>query len=90
MAPQRSTIAIAEYVITRTSEWLVVIRGGLINVALELTAYDRELAFDRVRDIQGVLARILAHSEQASVTPLAASLALASEWLATAADHDHQ
>jgi leucine dehydrogenase len=68
----------------------IVNSGGLINVALELTAYDRELAFDRVRDIQGVLARILAHSEQASVTPLAAALTLASEWLATAADHDHQ
>ena len=62
----------------------IVNSGGLINVALELTGYDRELALDRADDIQSVLAGILARAEQAAVTPLAAALALASERLMAA------
>jgi leucine dehydrogenase len=57
----------------------IVNAGGLINVALELTGYDRELAVARIAGIEAVLARILTHAEQAAVTPLAAAIELANE-----------
>jgi leucine dehydrogenase len=62
----------------------IVNAGGLINVALELTGYDRELAVARIAGIEAVLARILTHAEQAAVTPLAAAIELANERIAGA------
>ncbi len=50
--------------------------GGLINVALELTGYDRELALGRIAGIENVLANVLDHAEHSGATPLAAALAL--------------
>jgi leucine dehydrogenase len=58
--------------------------GGLINVALELDGYDRELALSRVAEIETVLGQILAHSEQAEITPVAAAVELAREWIEAA------
>jgi len=63
----------------------IVNSGGLINVSLELTGYDRTLAQRRVAEIEGVLGRILAHAEEAHLTPLAAALELAERALADSA-----
>jgi leucine dehydrogenase len=60
----------------------IVNAGGLINVSLELTGYDAEIALSRVANIEGVLARILEHAEHASIAPLAAAEELAHAWLA--------
>jgi leucine dehydrogenase len=60
----------------------IVNSGGLINVSLELSGYDRDLAMRRVADIEQVLAGILRHSARASITPLAAAHELAHERLA--------
>jgi len=62
----------------------IVNSGGLINVSLELSGYDRELALRRVAEIDDVLAGILAHAEEAQLTPLAAALELAGRALADA------
>jgi leucine dehydrogenase len=90
---QLSSDRVAEHLAARGILYapdFIVNSGGLINVALELTGYDRELAMHRVRDIQGVLARVLARAEQASVTPLDAAMAAARERLVGAADHDRR
>ena len=63
----------------------IVNSGGLINVSLELSGYDRELALRRVAEIDDVLAGILAHAEEAQLTPLAAALELAGRALADSA-----
>ena len=63
----------------------IVNSGGLINVSLELSGYDRELALRRVAEIEDVLAGILAHAEEAQLTPLAAALELAGRALADSA-----
>jgi leucine dehydrogenase len=60
----------------------IVNSGGLINVSLELSGYDRDLALRRIADIEHVLAGILSHAERASITPLAAAHELARERLA--------
>ena len=60
----------------------IVNSGGLINVSLELTGYDRGVALARVEGIEGELGRILEHAERVSITPLAAAEELAHEWLA--------
>jgi leucine dehydrogenase len=60
----------------------IVNSGGLINVSLELSGYDRATALARVARIEGDLARILDHAESASITPLAAAEELAHAWLA--------
>jgi len=60
----------------------IVNSGGLINVSLELTGYDRDVALARVARIEDDLARILEHAEQASITPLVAAEELAHAWLA--------
>jgi leucine dehydrogenase len=64
----------------------IVNSGGLINVSLELTGYDRDVALARVERIEGDLARILEHAEAASITPLAAAEELAHAWIA---EHAH-
>jgi len=62
----------------------IVNSGGLINVSLELTGYDRALAQRRADEIEGVLEQVLLHAEQTSVTPLAAAVELANGRLAAA------
>jgi leucine dehydrogenase len=59
--------------------------GGLINVGMELTGYDRDLALERIRRIEDVLGAILDHADAAGVTPLAAAEALANERIAAKA-----
>jgi leucine dehydrogenase len=59
----------------------IVNAGGLINVSLELTGYDRDLALRHIAGIEDVLARVLRLARDAGVTPLAAAQALASERL---------
>jgi leucine dehydrogenase len=63
----------------------IVNSGGLINVAMELTGYDRELALERIRGIEDVLGAILDHAAAAGVTPLAAAAALATDRIAAKA-----
>lgn len=60
----------------------IVNAGGLINVSLELTRYDPQVAHARVAKIEDLLARILEHAEHAAITPLAAAEDLAHAWLA--------
>ena len=60
----------------------IVNSGGLINVSLELTGYDRDVALARVERIEQDLTRILEHAEHTSITPLAAAEELAHAWLA--------
>jgi leucine dehydrogenase len=60
----------------------IVNAGGLINVSLELTGYDRDVALARVERIEDVLTRILEHAALAHVAPLAAAEELAHAWLA--------
>jgi leucine dehydrogenase len=62
----------------------IVNSGGLINVSLELTGYDRDVASRRVAEIEQVLDGILAHASAASITPLAAALELAESRIALA------
>ncbi len=59
--------------------------GGLINVGMELTGYDRDLALERIRGIEDVLGAILDHATADGVTPLAAAQALAMERIAAKA-----
>jgi leucine dehydrogenase len=66
----------------------IVNSGGLINVALELTGYDRELAAGRAAAIETVLDGILDRAERASITPLAAALEVANERIAAAERHE--
>ena len=63
----------------------IVNSGGLINVSLELTGYDREVALSRAREIEDVLGSIFDRASAACVTPLAAAVELANERLALAA-----
>ena len=63
----------------------IVNAGGLINVSMELSGYDRGVAIRRAADIQAVLARVLAHAEADGKTPLAAATDLAHRWLDAAA-----
>ena len=63
----------------------IVNSGGLINVSLELTGYDPDLALSRAREIEDVLGSILEHAFEAGVTPLAAAVELANERIALAA-----
>jgi leucine dehydrogenase len=63
----------------------VVNSGGLINVALELTGYDRDAALERARRIEDVLGAILDHAAAAEVTPLAAAVRLATDRIAARA-----
>ena len=63
----------------------IVNSGGLINVALELTGYDRDLALDRALRIENVLGSILDHAAAAAITPLAAAVELASDRIAAKA-----
>ncbi|HXB16691.1 MAG TPA: Glu/Leu/Phe/Val dehydrogenase dimerization domain-containing protein [Solirubrobacteraceae bacterium] len=58
--------------------------GGLINVAMELTGYDRDLALERIRRIEDVLGAILDHAAVAGVTPYAAAVELATARIAAA------
>jgi leucine dehydrogenase len=51
--------------------------GGLINVSMELTGYDRTLAERRIADIELALDRVLDHAAEQSVTPLAAAVEVA-------------
>jgi leucine dehydrogenase len=60
----------------------IVNSGGLINVSLELTGYDRDRALERIVRIEEVLARILAHAQDAAITPLVAAEELAHAWIA--------
>ena len=60
----------------------IVNSGGLINVSLELTGYDRSVALSRAEQIEEVLGSVLAHAEVAGVTPQAAAVALATESIA--------
>jgi len=63
----------------------IVNSGGLINVALELTGYDRERALTRIRQIEDVLGAILDHASCSGATPLAAAVQLANERIAAKA-----
>jgi leucine dehydrogenase len=63
----------------------IVNAGGLINVSLELTGYDRDLAIRRSAEIEAVLTRVLDHAHDAGVTPLRAAAELAQRWLSAAA-----
>jgi leucine dehydrogenase len=63
----------------------IVNAGGLINVGMELNGYDRVAALEGATGIQAVLARVLAHAEDAGLTPLAAGIELAQLSLASAA-----
>ncbi len=65
----------------------IVNSGGLINVSLELTAYDRDLALTRADGIETVLGSILARAESAEITPLDAAVELATERIAAAASN---
>ncbi len=58
--------------------------GGLINVALELTGYDPEVAARRVAAIESVMDGVIAHADAAGLTPLAAAEELARLRLDTA------
>jgi leucine dehydrogenase len=60
----------------------IVNSGGLINVAMELTGYDRDRALGRIRQIEDVLGAILDRAGAAGVTPLAAAERLATERIA--------
>lgn len=62
----------------------IVNSGGLINVSLELTGYDRERATARVEAIEGVLSQILEHAQAEGITPLAAAMELAERRIAAA------
>ncbi len=62
----------------------IVNAGGLINVSLELTGYDRERALERAAGLEQVMGGILAHAAQASITPLSAAVELAHARLASA------
>ncbi len=66
----------------------IVNSGGLINVSLELTGYDRELALGRAERIEDVLGSILGHADEAGITPLAAAVALATDRIAAKAAED--
>jgi glutamate dehydrogenase/leucine dehydrogenase len=59
----------------------IVNSGGLINVSLELSGYDRDLALRRIADIEHVLGSIFSHAAKVAVTPLAAAEELARERL---------
>jgi leucine dehydrogenase len=56
--------------------------GGLINVALELTGYDRVLANRRVAQIESTMSAVLDHAQSAGITPLSAARGLALQRLA--------
>jgi leucine dehydrogenase len=56
--------------------------GGLINVALELTGYDRVLANRRVAQIESTMSAVLDHAQSAGITPLSAARELALQRLA--------
>jgi leucine dehydrogenase len=58
--------------------------GGLINVALELTGYDPEVAARRVAAIESVMSGIIEQADAAGLTPLGAAEELARLRLATA------
>ena len=58
--------------------------GGLINVSMELTGYDRELALERIGRIEHVLGAILDRAAAAGVTPYSAAAELATERIAGA------
>ncbi len=62
----------------------IVNSGGLINVAMELTGYDRDRALERIRRIEDVLGAILDRAQATRVTPLAAAERLATERIAAA------
>jgi leucine dehydrogenase len=63
----------------------IVNSGGLINVAMELTGYDRDRALERIGQIEVVLGSILDHAAAAGVTPLAAAVELATARIAAKA-----
>ncbi len=63
----------------------IVNSGGLINVGMELTGYDRDRALERIRRIEDVLGAILDRAQVAGVTPLAAAERLAAERIAAGA-----
>ncbi len=58
--------------------------GGLVNVALELTGYDPDVAAQRVAAIESVMDDILDRSAASGTTPLAAAAELARRRLASA------
>ena len=62
--------------------------GGLINVGMELTGYDRGLALERIRRIEELLGVILDHAAARGVTPHAAAVALATDNIAAKAAQD--
>jgi len=62
----------------------IVNSGGLINVSLELTGYDHDVAVARVEGIEGVLGAILERAQDVEVTPLVAAVELARERIAAA------
>jgi leucine dehydrogenase len=57
----------------------IVNAGGLISVAGEVEHRDRDRVRAAIAEIEDVLARIIARSEQAGITPLAAAEAIAHE-----------
>jgi leucine dehydrogenase len=63
----------------------IVNAGGVINVSLELTGYDRATAQRRAAELEQVLARVFDRAEREGTTPLHAAYALAGEWLAAGA-----
>jgi leucine dehydrogenase len=63
----------------------IVNSGGLINVSLELTGYDPELALSRAEHIETVLGSIIEHAGTAGISPLAAAVELATQRIAAKA-----
>ncbi len=55
----------------------IVNAGGLINVSLELTGYDRSVAERRAAELELVVGRVLGHAREEGCTPLAAAGELA-------------
>jgi len=82
-APQLADVLAARGVLYAPD--FIVNSGGLINVAMELTGYDRDLALERIRRIEDVLGEILDHAAARGVTPHAAAVELATGRIAAAA-----
>jgi leucine dehydrogenase len=82
-APQLADVLAARGVLYAPD--FIVNSGGLINVAMELTGYDRDRALARILRIEDVLGEILEHAAARGVTPHAAAVELATERIALAA-----
>jgi glutamate dehydrogenase/leucine dehydrogenase len=62
---------------------VVASAGGIINIAGELTGYDRAYALARAARIEETAARVLATASERGVTPTRAAVALARERIAS-------